>query len=505
MASVILRNLTKTFDGAARPALRELSLEVRDGEFLVLLGPSGCGKTTALRCIAGLDEATEGEIHIGERDVTRLPPAERDVAMVFQNYALYPHLTVRENIAFALEVRRVPRKEILRRVSEAAQRLGLAELLERRPAQLSGGQRQRVALGRAIVRAPQAFLFDEPLSNLEAPLRSELRSEILKLHRALGATMIYVTHDHVEAMTMGQRIGVLYEGRLRQVGTPAEVYARPADVFVARFVGSPGMNVLHGRGRPVEEGGSVIECGSLTVPVALEHYEGEIERGVRLGRGRGSARAGPPRGRDRRGLPRDAHRAPRARALPRGQSGDWDRRARCRHLPDRLPRAHPGVPRGRQPTRRLSARPGRRAGPRERPRGARPHPLPRPRGRGPRLLQPDGAGHLHARGRRAGAAHRIHADRRGLQQGSFRPGRDRLSRGWVDLGRLQAHRAPAHAGHGRRRPDRPVGGVLRPAGVRGAAVDLVGGRRRAVFGGPLGFRVPRCPQDDPAVAVRVPR
>src|SRR5438445_2275641 len=219
-------------------------------------------------------------------------------------------------------------------------------------------------------------------------------------------------------------------------------------------------------------------------------------RRVRLGRRRGSARAGPARGRDRRGLPRDAHRAPRARALPRGQPGDWDRRARCRHLPDRLPRAHPGVPRGRQPTRRLSARPGRRAGPRERPRGARPHPLPRPRGRGPRLLQPDGAGHLHARGRRAGAAHRIHADRRGLQQGSFRPGRDRLSRGWVDLGRLQADRAPAHAGHGRRRPDRPVGGVLRPAGVRGAAVDLVGGRRRAVFGGPLGFRMPRCPQDD---------
>ncbi len=281
MASVILRNLTKSFDGAARPALRELSLEARDGEFLVLLGPSGCGKTTALRCIAGLDEATEGEIHIGERDVTRLPPAERDVAMVFQNYALYPHLTVRENIAFALEVRRVPRKEILRRVSETAQCLGLAELLERRPAQLSGGQRQRVALGRAIVRAPQAFLFDEPLSNLEAPLRSELRSEILKLHRALGATMIYVTHDQVEAMTMGQRIAVLYEGRLRQVGTPAEVYARPADVFVARFVGSPGMNVLHGRGRAVEEGGSVVECGSLTVPVALEHYEGEIELGVR--------------------------------------------------------------------------------------------------------------------------------------------------------------------------------------------------------------------------------
>src|SRR5881296_2600745 len=281
MASVILRNLTKSFDGAARPALRELSLEVRDGEFLVLLGPSGCGKTTALRCIAGLDEATEGEVHVGERDVTRLPPAARDVAMVFQNYALYPHLTVRENIAFALEVRRVPRKEILRRVSEAAQRLGLAELLERRPAQLSGGQRQRVALGRAIVRAPQAFLFDEPLSNLEAPLRSELRSEILKLHRALGATMVYVTHDQVEAMTMGQRIAVLYEGRLRQLGTPVDVYQRPADVFVARVIGSPGMKVLTGRGRGMKEGGGVVDCGSLSVPVALEHYEVVIHLGVR--------------------------------------------------------------------------------------------------------------------------------------------------------------------------------------------------------------------------------
>src|SRR2546425_844568 len=474
MASVILRNLTKSFDGAAGPALRELSLGVGEGEFLVLLGPSGCGKTTALRCIAGLDEATEGEIHIGERDVTRLPPAARDVAMVFQNYALYPHLTVRENIAFALEVRRVPRKEILRRVSEAAQRLGLAELLERRPAQLSGGQRQRVALGRAIVRAPQAFLFDEPLSNLEAPLRSELRSEILKLHRALGATMIYVTHDQVEAMTMGQRIGRSSRGCRGCSGcawATASASSSPNGTSPSSTPPAPDSRETRPRlpRRP---------------------------RRVRLGRRRGSARAGPPRGRDRRGLPRDAHRAPRARALPRGQSGDWDRRARCRHLPDRLPRAHPGVPRGRQPTRRLSARPGRRAGPRERPRGARPHPLPRPRGRGPRLLQPDGAGHLHARGRRAGAAHRIHADRRGLQQGSVRPGRDRVSCGWVDLGRLQADRAPAHAGHGRRRPDRPVGGVLRPAGVRGAAGGLVGGGGRAVFGGPLGFRMPRCPPDD---------
>src|SRR3989475_2224123 len=281
MASVTLRGLTKTFDGGARPALQELSLEVRDGEFLVLLGPSGCGKTTALRCIAGLEEPTTGEVLIGEREVTHLSPAERDVAMVFQNYALYPHLTARGNMAFGLEVRGVAEPEIARRVQETAQRLGLTELLDRRPAQLSGGQRQRVALGRAIVRAPRAFLFDEPLSNLDARLRGELRAELLALHRALGATMVYVTHDQMEAMTMGQRIAVLHEGRLRQLGTPADVYQRPADVFVARFIGSPGMNVLAGRRRGMGGGGGVVDCGSLAVPVALEHYEGEIKLGVR--------------------------------------------------------------------------------------------------------------------------------------------------------------------------------------------------------------------------------
>src|SRR2546421_3694605 len=281
MAAVTLRGLTKTFDGGARPALQELSLEVRDGEFLVLLGPSGCGKTTALRCIAGLEEPTTGEVLIGEREVTHLPPAERDVAMVFQNYALYPHLTARGNMAFGLEVRGGAEPEIARRVQETAQRLGLTELLDRRPAQLSGGQRQRVALGRAIVRAPRAFLFDEPLSNLDARLRGELRAELLALHRALGATMVYVTHDQMEAMTMGQRIAVLHEGRLRQLGTPADVYQRPADVFVARFIGSPGMNVLASRGRGMGEGGGVVDCGTLSVPVALEHYEGEIHLGVR--------------------------------------------------------------------------------------------------------------------------------------------------------------------------------------------------------------------------------
>ena len=285
MASVTLRRLTKTFDIGGKPALHDLTLQVGDGEFLVLLGPSGCGKTTALRCIAGLEAPSAGEILIGEREVTHLAPGDRDVAMVFQNYGLYPHLTVRANVAFGLEVRRVPKPDIARRVQETAERLGIAELLERRPAQLSGGQRQRVALGRAIVRNPQVFLFDEPLSNLDATLRSEMRAELLQLHRALGATMIYVTHDQAEAMTMGERIAVLHEGRLRQLGTPAEIYGMPADAFVARFTGNPGMNVLRGQGRASSEGerggAGVVDCGSLSVPVALEHYEGEILLGVR--------------------------------------------------------------------------------------------------------------------------------------------------------------------------------------------------------------------------------
>ncbi len=300
MASVTLRRLTKTFDSSGLPALRDLSLVVTDGEFLVLLGPSGCGKTTALRCIAGLEDPTSGEILIGERDVTQDAPADRDVAMVFQTYALYPHLTVRENIAFSLEMRGVARAEIERRVAAAADRLGLGALLERRPDELSGGQRQRAALGRAIVREPRVFLFDEPLSNLDAKLRLELRAALLTLHRQLRATMIYVTHDQMEAMTMGQRIAVLHEGRLRQLGTPADVYERPADEFVARFIGSPGMNILigvadAGRGKR-GGGGAVVRCGSLTLPVALA-YEGEIHLGLRpehvtvcgLGQGEGDA------------------------------------------------------------------------------------------------------------------------------------------------------------------------------------------------------------------------
>src|SRR6266545_2458026 len=242
MASVTLRRLSKTFTGDGRPALRDLSLAVRDGEFLVLLGPSGCGKTTVLRCIAGLEEPTEGEIRIGEREVTHLAPGERDVAMVFQNYALYPHLTARANVAFGLEVRGVAQGEIARRVQEAAERLGIGELLDRRPAQLSGGQRQRVALARAIVRDPQVFLFDEPLSNLDAKLRSQVRAEIKSLSQQLKTTMVFVTHDQIEAMTMADRIVVLQSGTVQQYDTPEAVYERPANQFVAGFIGSPAMN-----------------------------------------------------------------------------------------------------------------------------------------------------------------------------------------------------------------------------------------------------------------------
>ncbi|HVH10357.1 MAG TPA: ABC transporter ATP-binding protein [Gemmatimonadales bacterium] len=281
MASVTLHRLTKTFDPGRRLALAELSLEVHDGEFFVLLGPSASGKTTVLRCIAGLEEPSAGEIFIGDHDVTHLPPGERDVAMVFQSGALYPHLTVRENLAFGLEVRRVAATDMTRRVAHAAERLGLTPLLERRPGELSGGERQRVALGRAIVREPRVFLFDEPLSNLEPSLRATLRGELVQLQRALGVTALYVTHDQVEAMTMGHRIAVLDAGRVRQIGTPAELYGRPADVFVARFLGSPGMNILSGRARAAGERKGIVDCGAWTIAVPLEDYEGQIQLGLR--------------------------------------------------------------------------------------------------------------------------------------------------------------------------------------------------------------------------------
>jgi ABC-type sugar transport system ATPase subunit len=287
MAAVTLRRVTKRYRPDARPALEGVSLEIHDGELFVLLGPSGSGKTTLLRCIAGLEEVSDGEILIGPRDVTGLSPAERDVAMVFQTHALYPHLSVRGNIAFGLEVRRMPGDEIAQRVQRAAERLKLSALLDRYPAQLSGGERQRVALGRAIVREPQAFLLDEPLANLDSTLREGLRAELLELHGALGATMLYVTHDQVEAMALGQRIAVLEGGRLRQVGSPAELYHRPSDVTVARALGSPGMNIVTGRVRGGKKAGGardgvgMVDCGTWSMAVPLERYDGEIHVGVR--------------------------------------------------------------------------------------------------------------------------------------------------------------------------------------------------------------------------------
>jgi multiple sugar transport system ATP-binding protein len=242
MASVTFHEVTKRFDGTT--AVDRLSLEIGDGEFLVLVGPSGCGKSTALRMMAGLEQISEGRILIGDRIVNNVAPAARNVAMVFQSYALYPHMTVYDNMAFALRNQRMPKAEIDRRVTEAGRILDLEPLLKRKPKQLSGGQRQRVALGRAIVREPEAFLMDEPLSNLDAALRVATRAEILKLQNRLGTTTIYVTHDQVEAMTMGDRIAVLRTGVLQQAGTPEDLYERPANVFVAGFIGSPAMNLV---------------------------------------------------------------------------------------------------------------------------------------------------------------------------------------------------------------------------------------------------------------------
>src|SRR5215203_4300897 len=243
MASVRLEGVTKTYPNG-HVAAKGLDLEIKDGEFMVLVGPSGCGKSTALRMIAGLETPTGGRVLIGERDVTSLPPQDRDIAMVFQTYALYPHMTVRENLAFGLKMRGTAEDGIEARVKEAARALGLESVLDRRPAQLSGGQRQRVALGRAIVREPKVFLFDEPLSNLDAKLRVETRAELARLHRRLGATVVYVTHDQEEAMTLGWRVAVMRDGYLQQVAPPMELYRRPANRFVAEFVGSPGMNFL---------------------------------------------------------------------------------------------------------------------------------------------------------------------------------------------------------------------------------------------------------------------
>jgi multiple sugar transport system ATP-binding protein len=264
MAAIELKGLTKRFGETV--AVRELSLSVADGEFLVLVGPSGCGKTTVLRILAGLEEPDSGDILIGDRLVNDVAPKDRDIAMVFQSYALYPHMTAFDNIAFGLKVRRTPKDEVKRRVEEAAEMLGVGHLLSRRPKELSGGERQRVALGRAIVRQPRAFLMDEPLSNLDAKLRLETRAELIRLHSKLCVTTFYVTHDQAEAMTMAQRIAVMKDGVLQQVGTPQEVYDNPANTFVGGFMGSPAMNFLPGK-TVRRDSYLVLEADGITIPL----------------------------------------------------------------------------------------------------------------------------------------------------------------------------------------------------------------------------------------------
>jgi multiple sugar transport system ATP-binding protein len=261
LAEIVLDQVTKVF-GSNVVAVDNVSLKIEDGEFLVLVGPSGCGKSTLLRLIAGLEEATAGQISIGDRDVTDRAPRDRDVAMVFQSYALYPHMTVRQNLGYGLRVRRTKKSEVRERVTEVARLLRLEGLLDRRPSELSGGQRQRVAIGRAIAREPKAFLMDEPLSNLDAKLRVGMRAELVSLHDRLGATTVYVTHDQVEAMTLGQRVAVLRDGRIEQVDTPQVLYRLPRTLFVAAFIGSPAMNLVE-----ATVGGAAVEFGGFRIPL----------------------------------------------------------------------------------------------------------------------------------------------------------------------------------------------------------------------------------------------
>ncbi|MFI6457248.1 ABC transporter ATP-binding protein [Streptosporangium amethystogenes] len=270
MASIVLSKVDKIYAGGVK-AVNGLDLEIKDGEFMVLVGPSGCGKSTALRMIAGLEDISGGEIAIGDRVVNHLPPKDRDIAMVFQNYALYPHMTVEENLAFGLKLRKMPKAEIAKRVGEAAKMLGLDQYLKRKPAALSGGQRQRVAMGRAIVREPQAFLMDEPLSNLDAKLRVSMRASLNTLHERLGVTTVYVTHDQVEAMTLGDRVCVLRDGLLQQVDTPQNLFDKPVNLFVAGFMGSPSMNFVNAelvRG----DGGAAVAFAGFRLPVPNETF-----------------------------------------------------------------------------------------------------------------------------------------------------------------------------------------------------------------------------------------
>jgi multiple sugar transport system ATP-binding protein len=279
LAEIVLENVRKVF-GSDVVAVDDVTLRIEDGEFLVLVGPSGCGKSTLLRLIAGLEEATDGRLLLDSRDITDHPPRKRDVAMVFQSYALYPHMTVRRNLGYGLKVRRTSKGEIKKRVDEVAKMLRLEDLLERRPAELSGGQRQRVAMGRAIVREPKAFLMDEPLSNLDAKLRVGMRAELVSLHSRLGATTVYVTHDQVEAMTLGQRVAVMRDGRIQQVDRPQVLYQRPETLYVAAFIGSPAMNLVE-----AALDGEAVEFGGYRIPLAAEQRgllpEGRVVLGVR--------------------------------------------------------------------------------------------------------------------------------------------------------------------------------------------------------------------------------
>ena len=276
MANLVLRDLVKTYDKTE--VIHSIDLDVADGEFVVFVGPSGCGKSTTLRMIAGLEEITSGTIEIGGRVVNNLEPKDRDIAMVFQNYAIYPHMTVRKNIGFGLRTSKLSREDKEKRIDEVADLLGMTDYLARKPAALSGGQRQRVAIGRALVRDPEVFLFDEPLSNLDAQLRTQMRLEIKKLHARVGTTIVFVTHDQVEAMTMADRIVIMRDGHIQQVGTPAEVYHSPANTFVAQFIGAPSMNLLPGR---VEGDRVVLESGA-TVPVPVPRgVTGAVQVGLR--------------------------------------------------------------------------------------------------------------------------------------------------------------------------------------------------------------------------------
>ena len=275
MAEIVLDKISKRFSDGYE-AVTEMSLDIEDGEFMILVGPSGCGKSTALRMIAGLEDITSGELRIGERVVNDMAPKDRDIAMVFQNYALYPHMTVRENMAFPLKLAKVPDEEVRKKVEEAAKVLDLEGHLDRKPANLSGGQRQRVAMGRAIVRDPSAFLMDEPLSNLDAKLRVQMRTEVSRLQADLGTTTVYVTHDQTEAMTLGDRVAVMRSGVLQQVGVPAELYNEPKNLFVAGFIGSPAMNFMPAK----------VEGGVAKLPIADVPLKGEAAQALGEGEGR---------------------------------------------------------------------------------------------------------------------------------------------------------------------------------------------------------------------------